>query len=272
MMAKTLTAYMVMGGAGLFTAGALLCFGYSLAVGPMTILSMPLSNAERLGWDAGLSLLFFGVHSILIRRAVELRLTRFIPGLYYRAIYAIVSGIALFLVAFLWQPTTDVWLRLEGGLVWLPRGVTLLAIAGLAWVVRSANAFGAIDLFGWHPLQTYLYGWQRRSTRLLVRGPFGRVRHPLYALMLVLLWSTPNLTSDRALLNVLWTGWMVIGIYLEERDLVVKFGAAYRDYQRSVPMLIPWRPMGTLLMLKTVPAKIGGQFARLGKIHRERKT
>jgi protein-S-isoprenylcysteine O-methyltransferase Ste14 len=31
----------------------------------------------------------------------------------------------------------------------------------------------------------------------------------------------------------------VIGSYLEEIDLVVEFGDAYREYQKRVPMLIP---------------------------------
>jgi protein-S-isoprenylcysteine O-methyltransferase Ste14 len=45
---------------------------------------------------------------------------------------------------------------------------------------------------------------------------------------------------DRLLYNVLWSIWVVIGTFLEERDLVVDFGEPYRDYQRKVPMLIPW--------------------------------
>jgi protein-S-isoprenylcysteine O-methyltransferase Ste14 len=39
----------------------------------------------------------------------------------------------------------------------------------------------------------------------------------------------------------LWSGWMLVGTLLEERDLVADFGDAYRRYQRQVPMLVPWR-------------------------------
>lgn len=66
------------------------------------------------------------------------------------------------------------------------------------------------------------------------------VRHPLYLFVLILIWSAPQMTADRLLFNILWTAWIVIGARLEERDLVGEFGDAYRDYQRRVPMLLPW--------------------------------
>jgi protein-S-isoprenylcysteine O-methyltransferase Ste14 len=51
---------------------------------------------------------------------------------------------------------------------------------------------------------------------------------------------------DRLLFNVLWTLWVVLGTYLEEKDLVAEFGEKYRHYQKTVPMLFPWRfPRGS---------------------------
>lgn len=41
------------------------------------------------------------------------------------------------------------------------------------------------------------------------------------------------------LFNVLWTAWIIVGTRLEERDLVADFGPTYREFQASVPMLIP---------------------------------
>lgn len=73
----------------------------------------------------------------------------------------------------------------------------------------------------------------------VVRGLYRWVRHPLYLFMILMIWSCPDLTSDRLLFNGLWTVWIVIGSILEERDLVSEFGNAYREYQRKVPMLIP---------------------------------
>ncbi len=75
----------------------------------------------------------------------------------------------------------------------------------------------------------------------MVRGAYRWVRHPLYLFMLVLIWSSLDLTLDRLLFDALWTAWIVVGTILEERDLVAEMGEAYLAYQRRVPMLVPWR-------------------------------
>ena len=74
---------------------------------------------------------------------------------------------------------------------------------------------------------------------ITVAGPYRWVRHPLYLFMILMIWSCPDLASDRLLFNLLWTVWIVIGSYFEEIDLVVEFGDAYREYQKNVPMLVP---------------------------------
>lgn len=51
----------------------------------------------------------------------------------------------------------------------------------------------------------------------------------------------PATCSDRLLFNVLWTSWIVLGSYPEERNLVAEFGERYQAYQQTVPMLLPWR-------------------------------
>lgn len=63
--------------------------------------------------------------------------------------------------------------------------------------------------------------------------------------MLVLIWSSPHVTTDRLLFSITWTLWVILGTCLEERDLVAESGETYRQYQKTVPMLIPWRgPVG----------------------------
>jgi protein-S-isoprenylcysteine O-methyltransferase Ste14 len=58
--------------------------------------------------------------------------------------------------------------------------------------------------------------------------------------MILMIWSCPDLTRDRLLFNLLWTVWIVIGSYFEEIDLIAEFGDAYREYQKRVPMLVPF--------------------------------
>ncbi len=66
--------------------------------------------------------------------------------------------------------------------------------------------------------------------------------------MLVIFWSAPDVGLDRLLFNILWTLWVILGTFLEEKDLVADFGEKYSQYQREVPMLFPWRfPPGSKL-------------------------
>jgi protein-S-isoprenylcysteine O-methyltransferase Ste14 len=120
----------------------------------------------------------------------------------------------------------------------LARGITLFAVAGFWWGVRSLENF---DTFGLIPIKTHLSGRCHRAPYFVLRGPYLWVRHPLYFFMLVLIWSTPDVSSDRLLFNVLWSLWIVLGAHLEEKDLVTDFGDIYRQYQKTVPMLFPWR-------------------------------
>jgi protein-S-isoprenylcysteine O-methyltransferase Ste14 len=76
---------------------------------------------------------------------------------------------------------------------------------------------------------------------MVIWGPYRWVRHPLYLTTLLMICSHPDLTADRLLFNILFTVWILAGTVLEERDLVDAYGDDYREYQRAVPMLIPYR-------------------------------
>jgi len=216
--------------------GSLLLFVYFLLFGTPSPIDVTHSDAARLAFDAVLCLAFFGQHSGMIRRGAKQRLAKRIPSTYHPALYSIASGACLFTLVLAWQPTTDFLFRLQGTARWLSAAVALLAVAGFAWGVRSLRLF---DPFGTLPLKAALRGTAAPSSVFVARGPFRYVRHPLYLFMLLLIWSTPRFSTDQLLFNVLWTAWIIVGAKLEERDLLVDFGQTYREYQRSVPMLLP---------------------------------
>ena len=198
--------------------------------------------ATPLGWDSLLSLTFFLQHSIMVRRSSRRFLSKFVATEYHGVIFTCTSGVVLSMVVVFWQKSTYIVVAPSSRVIrGLMRTVFVVAIQGLRWAAQSLKS---LDVCGLDPLVGKLDNKNAQSppakASLIMKGPYRYVRHPFYCCCLVLFWSCPNLSLDRILYNVLWSLWVVIGTLLEERDLVMDFGEAYRDYQRKVPMLIPW--------------------------------
>jgi protein-S-isoprenylcysteine O-methyltransferase Ste14 len=207
-------------------------------MGSFQLVHAGFSEPVVLLWDAILSMAFFLQHSGMVRKAFRARMAVFIPPRYEGAIYSIASGVVLVIVVVFWQRSEIQLLRLEGLPLWMARGCSVLALLIFAW---SIHALGSFDAFGLRPIKSHIRGESTQPFPLVIRGSYRWVRHPLYLCVLVLIWASPGLTADRLLFNVLWTAWIVVGTILEEKDLVADFGDVYRDYQRKVPMLVPWR-------------------------------
>jgi len=209
-----------------------------LFTGSFTIIDLQLGERNALLIDAFLSIIFFLQHSILVRRGFKQWLGKFMPDVYHNAFYGLTSGITLLLVLVFWQKSPTLIARADEIIFWLLRALFCLSLAGFFWGV---NALGSFDALGVKPLMRYISNRPGKQQQIMAKGPYRWVRHPLYLFMIILIWSCPVLTLDRLLFNILWTIWVVIGTYLEDRDLHLEFGSQYHEYSSRVPMLIPYR-------------------------------
>lgn len=219
-------------------AGSLLGFMAFLYTGPFNLVNLRLEEHQILLFDAGLSVLFFAQHSIMIRQPFRRLMGRFIPEAYGSALYSISSGAVLAAVIVLWQGSETMIASADGAFRIVLRVLFFLSMAGFFLVFRSTTH---IDALGVQRIRNSLKGRQPRQTPFVAEGPYRMVRHPQYFLTLAAIWVYPDLTADRLVFNVLWTAWIFIGTVLEERDLIKEFGEKYLDYRREVPMLIPFR-------------------------------
>ena len=215
---------------------SLLVFGGFLWNEDVGGFDLRLSPRSALLWDSSLCFLFFAQHSILIRRPVRNALKRTIPDHCYGLAYTYASAVVLLLLVVLWQHADRNLYTVYGAGKWVLRITLLLAFLGVVWGIGSLEKF---DAFG---VNTYLNHIRQRQSpvqHLAIKGPYGFVRHPFYACAIVALWVTPVLPIDRLLLNILFTGWILLGASLEERDLLAEFGEDYADYRKAVPMFVP---------------------------------
>ncbi|MGC4054727.1 MAG: isoprenylcysteine carboxylmethyltransferase family protein [Paludibaculum sp.] len=231
--------------------GSFVVFGRFLGAMGLGLFQFGFSPLPAALFDATLCFLFFVQHSGMVRRSFRAWSERWIPGWLSRALYTFASAFALVLLCVLWQTVDATPWILGGPLSLLLRGVSLLALLSFVWAFVSIEGF---DAFGTGDVLARLHHRNYATAPLAVSGPYRWVRHPFYFLALVLLWSSPMLSGDRALLNTLFTVWIVLGTRWEERDLIVRYGDAYRRYQAEVPMLVPWRHPG----IDRGPAARGG--------------
>ena len=215
----------------------MLLFGIFLFGGSLAVVDLGLSEPTALVLDACLSLVFFIQHSSMLRSSFRKRMARFVPLYYQTALYSIISGTILMVLVVFWQQSNHIVADVDGGFRWIPHAVYILGIGGITWTMLILKD----DLAASDPLRAHLRGSSLKPKQFTVAGPYLWVRHPFYFSILLMIWSCPDLTADRLLFNIFWTVWIVIGTKLEERDLVADLGKPYQEYQRKVPMLMPYR-------------------------------
>lgn len=198
------------------------------------------SVAEALIVDALLLGIFAIQHSVMARPAFKRWWTRVIPHESERSTFVLVSSLLLLLLYWKWQPIpAQIW-HVEGegarialmGVYWLGWGVVFLS----TFLINHFNLFGLQQVFA--ALRKRDLPNPEFRTPLL----YKLVRHPLMLGFLLAFWGTPDMTAGHLLFAAMTTGYILVALQFEERDLLKLFGLAYQEYRRRVPMLVPFLP------------------------------
>ena len=230
-----------------YSAGAYLVFLAAIAYGvgflgefgvPTTVdAGVEAAPVVALVVDAALLSVFAVQHSLMARDFFKRRWTRVVPEAAERSTYVLFSSLALLLVFWQWRPVGVTLWRFES----LPLVAAAYALFALGWLVALVATFDIdhASLFGLRQAWRSARGEGMPDPEFQTPGLYRYVRHPLMTGLLLAFWATPHMTVGHLLLAGGSTGYVLVGVWLEERDLVDEHGVAYERYRESVPMLVP---------------------------------
>ncbi|MBT3786452.1 isoprenylcysteine carboxylmethyltransferase family protein [bacterium] len=180
---------------------------------------------------------FAAQHSVMARAEFKAIWTKFIPNVLERSTYVLLSSFALILLFWQWRPMPNPVWDLSTG----PLNSILIGLSLLGWLVVLLSTFliSHFELFGLKQVFFHLRGKEMPSTPFRTPILYKVMRHPIYFGFTLAFWSAPLMTQGHLLFAVGTLGYVIVGILLEERDLVHTFGDEYRNYKNQVSMLIP---------------------------------
>ena len=190
------------------------------------------------------------LHSALISISVTEYLERHLAAHYrfYRLFFNFFAVLSLAVVIlYQWSIRSAAVFDWEGYL----RVFQVLMIGlGLWLFVLGARKYDARRFLGLAQIKDGVStGAMTQSGELDTSGISSVIRHPWYLALLLLIWARP-LDPSVIVLNAVFSAYIVIGAFLEERKLVREFGEKYRDYQQRVSMLLPVKWLKARLMGK----------------------
>ena len=183
--------------------------------------------------------LFAVQHSVMARKGFKAWWTQYVPKPIERSTYVLAASACLLLLFWQWRAIpTVIWQFDDPNLA---VAVAMFSLVGWVLVFVSTFLINHFELFGLSQVANYLVDKEVASPRFRTPLLYKFVRHPIYLGFIIAFWATPIMTVGHMLFAAVTTAYILLGIWLEERDLIAMFGDQYREYRQRVSMLVPWR-------------------------------
>ncbi len=188
--------------------------------------------------DAALIGLFGLQHSVMARPGFKRAFTRLVPAEAERSLYVLVASAVLALLLWQWRPIPSpvLWQADTAWSTAIGWSVMGLGVAVLLWATFLIDHFELLGLRqGWDTLR----GKALHAPAFATPWLYKIVRHPQYLGWLLIFWGTPTMTAGHLLFASGMSGYILVAMRFEERDLVKHIGEPYARYRRQVPALVP---------------------------------
>jgi methanethiol S-methyltransferase len=181
--------------------------------------------------DTLLALGFCLPHSILLAPPVQRRVKQWIPGALMGCLHCSLTCITLLTMFHFWRGSETV--------IWQCTDATSnLMLTGFygSWLALFYSLY--LTGMGYQTGLTPFWYWMTRQKppvrQMVTQGAFKYMRHPVYMSFLGLIWFTPTMTADHAVLTTIWTIYIYAGSYFKDRRLIKFIGTPYLEYGRLV--------------------------------------
>ncbi|KAA3608838.1 MAG: hypothetical protein D8M58_19070 [Calditrichaeota bacterium] len=215
-------------------------FGFmgNLSFLPKTIDSgLPGPMAESLLINIALIVLFGVQHAVMARKGFKKAITKIIPAAAERSTFILMTGIVLSLILWQWRPIPITVWTIQNEIA----QVFVFSLSWIGWglIVFSSFLINHFELFG---LQQIWFNLVKKPIpQISFKMPllYKLVRHPIMLGVLIGIWSIPHMTIGHLVFALTMTIYIVIGVKMEERDLIANHGESYIKYKEKVPALLP---------------------------------
>lgn len=187
--------------------------------------------------NLGLIALFGLQHSVMARTGFKAWLKKSLSAPAERSVYVLLASLVLMLLFWQWRPMPEVIWAMQSG-VGQVIGWTVF-VCGFAVVLLSTFLIDHFDLFGLRQVWQQFLKREPGRPNFVTPWLYRLVRHPLYLGFILAFWGGPVMTAGGLLFAVAMTGYILIAIRFEERDLTRILGDDYARYRKRVPMLVP---------------------------------